>query len=120
MADNRTDRYAGVFGGAALAAPSDDEVRDAVCAALQEVDAFAASAPMLAELNERERAAVLRISDDLLLGEPGAAEDAPVTVSPAGAVARLPGADYLIPFAATPEGVQVAEYTAWVRLAEAA
>lgn len=111
--DDRANRFAGVFGAPALPVPSDDEVRAAVVQALEEIDAFAASAEMLADLDEDEWAAGLRISNDLLLGKPGAATDAPVTVSPVGAVARLPGAAYLVPFAATPKSVQMGIYTAF-------
>lgn len=98
------------------AAHVSDQIRAAIVAALDEVEALAASAAMLAELPAAERAAVMRIADDLLLGAADAAAD--VELEPAGdgaTLAALPGADWRIPYTDDGATIQVADPSAWRR-----
>lgn len=118
MTENRANRFSGAFGAPAIASPPEDVIAEAVVSALEEVDAFAASASMMADLPDQERAAVMAISNDLLLGKPGAAEDTPIFVEPWGALAMLPGADWLIPFGAIEGGVKLGPFAAWSRVQE--
>lgn len=92
-----------------------DSLRAAILDALAEVDAMAASAGMLQELPDADRAAVMLIADDLLLGRAGAVEDTEIDLIDGGALAMLPGADWLIPFTETAEGVQVFDPSSWLR-----
>lgn len=98
-----------------------DRLRAAIVAALDEVEAMAASVAMLAEIPDAERAAIMLIADDLLLGAANAAADVELDLQGDGAVlAALPGADWLIPFTDDGIAIQVGDPSTWLRQADEA